>query len=130
MSATASGIVIILLGAWLRADVLAIVGFAVLGAGIGTGSRTALVALTKGSGPAQQGALASLYAAVCYAVAAVVVTTVGLVGMLTGLVPAVVGALATFGIMALTAATWAPRVRDAHGLLHTHNRPSPNYEEI
>jgi MFS family permease len=112
MLAVTAGIAGILAGAWIRADLPALAGFAILGAGIGIAYRAALVALTRGAAAARQGALASLYAAVTYSVAAAVVALVGWVGNLTGLVPAAIGALATLGVAAIAATAWAPRLRD------------------
>ncbi|WGX95313.1 MFS transporter [Nocardioides sp. L-11A] len=134
MLATAGGIVVILVGAWFRSDVLSIIGFVALGAGVGTGYRTALVVLTKGSRAARQGALASLYAAACYSIAAAVVTAVGVVGNQTGLVAAVCGTLALFGALALSVSAWVPRVSDAQDALtvyprgvHAHNEDMSNW---
>ncbi|WP_406724498.1 MFS transporter [Streptomyces sp. GD-15H] len=135
MLATTGGILVILVGAWFRADLLSILGFVALGVGVGTGYRTALVALTKGSNAARQGALASLYAAASYSIAAAVVTVVGLVGNLTGLVAAVCGTLAVFGALALSVSAWAPRASDAQeastddaGGVGTHNEDMSNWD--
>lgn len=110
--AMAAGVAGVIGGAALRLDALALIGFALFGAGIGVSYRAGLVALTRGSPPARQGALSSLYAAVTYAAAAIVVLTVGWIGNLTGVLPAVLGALAAAGVAALAALLWAPRLQD------------------
>ncbi|GAB3600292.1 MFS transporter [Microbacterium tumbae] len=99
-------------GAALRIDALALPGFALLGVGIGLSYRAGLVTLTRGAAPARHGALSSLYAAVTYAAAALVVLSVGWVGNATGVVPAALGALALTGVLALATLLWAPRLRD------------------
>ncbi|WP_127817738.1 MFS transporter [Microbacterium sp. CPCC 204701] len=109
MAVGAAGIVA---GAMTGVDVLALIGFALLGAGIGVSYRAGLVALTRSSSPARQGALSSLYAAVTYAGAAVIVLAVGWIGNMTGIVVAALGAVAFAGVAALVALTWAPRLRD------------------
>lgn len=112
MLAIATGIVGILTGAWLRSDAAALSGFALLGAGTGFASRTALVTLTRGANPARQGAAASLFAAVTYCAAAAVVLVVGLVGNTTGLIRASTATLSVLGVLATVALLWAPRLRD------------------
>ncbi|WP_460944175.1 MFS transporter [Okibacterium endophyticum] len=106
------GIAGILSGAWLALDALAIAGFAVLGAGVGVSFRAALVALTRGATPSRQGSLASLYAAVTYTVSAATVLAVGWAGNTAGLVPAVLAALGTVGVLSTVAVIWVPRLRD------------------
>ncbi|MGO2113312.1 MAG: MFS transporter [Pseudoclavibacter sp.] len=106
------GVVGMLAGAWLAADVLAIAGFGVLGIGIGISFRTALIALTRGATPARQGAQASLYAGVTYTISAATVLVVGWVANTTGLAPAVLAALGVIGMLSVFALTWAPRLRD------------------
>ncbi|WP_155357894.1 hypothetical protein [Acrocarpospora macrocephala] len=120
MLAMTGGITGILTGAWLRAALPAVVGFALLGAGIGIAYRAALVALTRGAAAARQGALASLYAAITYSVAAAVVALVGWIGNLTGLVTATIAALAVLGASAIVALAWAPRLRDTIDFTRPH----------
>jgi hypothetical protein len=117
-----AGVTGILTGAWLRADTPAIAGFALLGAGTGIAYRATLVALTHGATPARQGALASLYAAITYTVAATVVLVVGWIGNMTGLIPATVATLAALGVSTIVLAAWTPRSRDTISVdgPHTH----------
>lgn len=112
----AFGVACVLGGAWLVLDPLAIVGFAFVGAGAGIAYRTGLVRLTRGVDPARQGALASLYAAGTYAVAALIVLLIGILGNVVGLIPIIVWTLATIGVLALAALFWAPRLRDTMDL--------------
>lgn len=116
----ATGAALILGGAYLRADSVAISGFVVIGAGIGIAYRAALVMLTRGSDPARQGATASLYAAITYAMAALVVLVIGWIGNTTGLVPATVAALTITGALAIAALVFSPRLRGTTDLISTH----------
>lgn len=99
-------------GALTGAQPIALAGFALLGAGTGFAYRSALVALTRGTSPVEQGALASTYAAATYSTAAACVLAVGRVGDSTGLGPAALGTLATLAVLALACLRWAPRLRD------------------
>lgn len=112
LGAMAAGAAGMIGGAVFACIPIALVGFALLGAGIGISYRAGLVALTRGTLPAEQGALSSLYAAVTYAGAAVIVLLVGWIGNVIGIVPAALGAIALAGIAAVVALTWAPRLRD------------------
>jgi hypothetical protein len=91
---------------------LALVGFALLGAGVGTAHRMSLVALTRDASPARQGALASLFAGVTYVAAAGVVLLIGWIGDSTGVVPAALTAWAACAALSLLALLWSPRLRD------------------
>ena len=106
----AAGVGFILAGAYFRIDPVAIGGFVVIGAGIGVAYRAALVMLTRGADPARQGASASLYAAITYAVAALVVLAIGWIGNTTGLVPATIAALVLTGVLAMAALAFSPRL--------------------
>jgi MFS family permease len=99
-------------GATSRVEPVALIGFALLGVGVGVSYRAGLVALTRGTTPARQGALSSLYAAITYAAAAVAVLVVGGLGNVLGIVPAVVGGICATGLAAIAALLWAPRLRD------------------
>ena len=116
------GVTSILVGAWFRADAPAIVGFGILGAGLGVAHRAALVVLTRQAAPARQGALASLYAGITYAIAAVVVLAAGWVGRLIGVVPATVVFLGAIALAAMVALLWAPRLRETIGVDQPHRK--------
>jgi len=120
--AMAAGITCILIGAWLSSELVAIAGFVVLGSGIGLAYRAALVALTKGTTPAQQGALASLYAAITYAIAATVVLAIGGIGNMTGLVTASSAVLGAIGLLAVISVAWAPRLLDTRNYTQQQRR--------
>lgn len=107
-----AGVAGIVVGALAALDAVALVGSALVGAGIGVSYRVGLVALTRGTTPARQGALSSLYAAVTYAAAAIGALLVGWVAVGTGLVVAALGALTAVGVAALLAVLWAPRLGD------------------
>ncbi|SDH68700.1 MFS transporter [Agrococcus jejuensis] len=115
----AAGALSVAAGALWAATPVVLVGYALLGVGIGISYRAGLVALTRGATPAQQGALSSLYAAVTYAAAAVAVLLVGGIGNLTGVVPAAIGAFALVGVASLATAVVAPRLRDTAEPLRT-----------
>lgn len=112
MLAAALGAACTILGALAAAEWLAVAGFALLGLGIGTCFRASLVVLTHGAPPADQGALASLFAAANYTGSAVVVALIGWLGNATGLVPAALGSLGVVGVISLAMLVWAPRLRD------------------
>jgi hypothetical protein len=110
VTAMVSGVSAILLGLRFPVDALAIAGILLLGTGIGIVHRTALLALTQGSASARQGAVASLYAAVTYAVAALVVLGGGSLGSRIGLLPVAEGALLSVALVALACSPWTPRL--------------------
>ncbi|MDM4763875.1 MFS transporter [Galbitalea sp. SE-J8] len=112
LGALALGIVVAGLGAIARIEPVVIAGFAIVGVGIGVSYRTALVVLTRGSSPARQGALASLYAAVTYGAAATSVLVVGAIADEAGLVPTLVAAAGVVAALAVVACIRAPRLRD------------------
>ncbi|MGE7961960.1 MFS transporter [Pseudomonas sp. NPDC089918] len=92
-----AGIIFLLLGADLRLSSLATIGFAVIGMGIGVSYRLGLITFTKGSSPAQQGALSSFYAAITYGAAAACALALGIAGNEVGLHMTVI---ILFGILA------------------------------
>lgn len=85
VTAITAGIVFLLLGADLGLSSLAAIGFAVIGMGIGVSYRLGLITFTKGSSPAQQGALSSFYAAITYGAAAICALALGVAGNEFGL---------------------------------------------
>lgn len=112
MVLTALGVTGIVGGAWTDSPIVAIAGFGVLGIGVGVSFRASLIVLTRGATPARQGALASLYAAATYTVAALIVLLIGWIGNITGLIEALFTALGVVGLLALAVTAWAPRLRD------------------
>jgi hypothetical protein len=96
-AAITAGIIFLLIGAELRLPSLAIIGFAVIGMGIGVSYRLGLITFTKGSSPVQQGALSSFYAAITYGAAAVCALALGIAGNQVGLQITVI---TVFGILA------------------------------
>ena len=117
--ASALGAAGVVLGAVAASAPLALVGFAVLGAGLGVAARTGLVALTRGAEPARQGALSSLFSAVTYGAAAVTMPLFGGIGNSIGLAPIALGGLAVIAVLCLVALLWAPRLRDTLDQGHT-----------
>ncbi|GEK79722.1 hypothetical protein [Agrococcus baldri] len=112
LAAIALGAAAIVTAAAFAFSWLAIIGFVLLGAGVGTACRISLITLTLGASPARQGALASLYAGVTYIVSAGVVLLVGGIGDSTGLVPAALATFCALAVLALAALLWSPRLRD------------------
>lgn len=111
----AVGAALQLLGGGVQSIPIALVGFALVGVGAGIGYRVALVVVTRGSSPAQQGALASLFAAVTYAAAASAALLTGAVGNLVGLVPAAAVVLGVVTVSSLALVRRSPRLRDSVG---------------
>lgn len=92
--------------------VIAVAGLALIGAGAGIAYRAGLVAFTLGASSSRQGALASMYAAVTYAVAAASALAVGRVSDVVGFGPTTAGVYGVLTVLALLALVWAPRLRD------------------
>ncbi|WP_374754683.1 MFS transporter [Arthrobacter sp. AFG20] len=111
----ALGIAGILAGARLGWDVLAIAGSALTGAGLGASHRLGLVMFTKGTPPADHGALSSFYAATTYLIAGLSVLGSGMLGSVLGLEGSVLTTFAVLGTAAAGLAWKAPRLRDSHG---------------
>ncbi|WP_306232871.1 MFS transporter [Agrococcus beijingensis] len=114
-----SGMLLLALGAasvavavvWAQ-PIAGVVGLVAIGAGAGIAYRAALVVFTLGARSSQQGALASVYAAVTYAEAAVAALGVGRLSDLVGFGPAAVGTFGALAVLAAAALLWAPRLRD------------------
>lgn len=99
-------------GSLAALPIIAVAGLTLIGAGAGVAYRAGLVAFTLGASSSRQGALASMYAAVTYAVAAASALIVGRVSDLIGFGPTAVGAYGLLTLLALLALAWAPRLRD------------------
>jgi predicted MFS family arabinose efflux permease len=108
----AAGIALELVGSLTGSTALAIVGFALAGAGLGVAYRLGLLKLTRGASPAQQGALSSLYAAITYAVAAAAVLGAGALGSTIGLESTTYIVFTITAVAALVLWPGAPRLRD------------------
>ena len=99
-------------GALIPFAPLSLVGYAVLGVGVGIAYRAALVALSRGASPARQGALSSAYGAVTYAAAAIAVLVVGAAASVFGVIPVAVGAFIIAAAAAAMMLPFAPRLRE------------------
>lgn len=112
VAALAVGVGAVLAGAAAHLSYISLAGFAVLGAGLGIAYRLGLVMLTRGAAPANHGALSSAYAAVTYAVAALVVLAAGAAGNALGVQTVVYLVFGIVGVSALAAALRTPRLGD------------------
>lgn len=108
----AVGICLMLGAALMKHDVLALLGFALLGAGVGISYRLCLVVTTKGASIVAQGALSSSYAAITYGAAAASVLGAGVIGNLLGLQATVTMLFAAIVVLSILMARHAPRLRD------------------
>lgn len=108
----AIGIVLMLVAALFKLDALALLGFSLLGAGVGISYRLCLVVTTKGASVIAQGSLSSTYAAVTYGAAAAAVLGSGLIGNLFGLQSTVAAVFIALVVMAVVMTRHAPRLRD------------------
>lgn len=106
------GALLVPLGVAIGHPLMALLGFPVLGFGTGVAYRLSLVVLTKGSEPARQGALASLYGAVTYGAATVASLTAGLTGNLLGLRSTIVAIFLLIAVVSAWLVWRAPRLRD------------------
>ena len=104
------GGVLILAGAYVHRDLLAMAGFVALGIGTGVSYRLVLMVLVKNASPSHQGAIASFYAAVTYGASASSVLVAGLMGNVLGIQNTVVAVF----LMLICATAWlskgAPRL--------------------
>ncbi|NPD70328.1 hypothetical protein HPQ61_27140 [Acetobacteraceae bacterium] len=107
-----AGAVLVPVGVAIGHPLVALLGFPVLGFGTGLAYRLSLVVLTKGSEPARQGALASLYGAVTYGAATVGSLAAGLIGNLIGLKSTIVGIFLLIAVFSAWFTACAPRLRD------------------
>lgn len=111
VEAMAAGVFLILLGSSVSSEVAGLLGFGVLGAGIGVSYRLALVMLTKGVSARDHGALSSTYAGITYAAAAFSVAATGFAGNLFGLKATITAVLVMLIFAFLSMMRKAPRLR-------------------
>ncbi|NQX28053.1 MFS transporter [Microbacteriaceae bacterium VKM Ac-2854] len=112
LPALALGVVLIFAGGAISVPALSLLGFALIGFGIGVSYRIGLVVFTRGSNPARQGSLAAIYAAATYAAAALLVLSVGGLGNLVGLMTATIILFSAVCVAAVVCIPFAPRLRD------------------
>ena len=110
--AMVAGAVLVACGAVIGHPLVALLGFPVLGFGTGLAYRLSLVVLTRGSTPARQGALASLYGAVTYGASTFASLTAGLMGNLVGLRSTVITIFLIIAFVSAWLTGRAPRLRD------------------
>ena len=108
----AAGLVLIAAARLLGSSALAILGCGAIGFGIGVSYRLALVVITRGATPAQQGTRASLYAATTYAAAAASVLGAGSWANTTSIPTVVTQGSTLLATLALLLLPIAPRLRD------------------
>lgn len=97
-------------GVIFHTQIIALVSFALLGAGVGVSYRLNLVMLSRGASPARQGSLSSTYAAISYAMGAAVVLGTGGLGHTVGLSSAAITALGLTAVAAAVGLPFAPRL--------------------
>lgn len=104
------GLCLVVAGALIGVSDVSLAGLAFVGAGIGISYRMALVMLTRGAPPNIHGVLSSTYAAITYAIAAISVILLGMLGNIFGLHNVVVAALALMAVLSAVLFRSSPRV--------------------
>jgi len=107
------GISLLLIGAILHNTALSLIGFGLLGIGIGVKYRTGLLVLTLGAAPVEQSSLSSVYAATTYGVAAATVLVAGWMGAHFGLDHLVPWLFIALGLVTIVFSPWAPTLSDS-----------------
>ena len=104
---------LLLIGGILHNNALSLLGFGLLGIGIGIKYRTGLLVLTLGAAPAEQSSLSSVYAATTYGVAATTVLVAGWMGGYFGLDRFVPCLFLALGLITIAISPWAPKLSDS-----------------
>jgi MFS family permease len=104
------GLLLVVAAVFTGLSGLSLLGLAFVGAGIGISYRMALVMLTRGAPPNIHGVLSSTYAAITYAIAAISVIVLGMLGNVFGLHNVVLAALALMALFSAILVRGSPRV--------------------
>ncbi|MGB8418663.1 MFS transporter [Paraburkholderia sp.] len=107
------GISLLLIGGIFDNNTLSLLGFGLLGIGIGIKYRIGLLVLTLGAAPAEQSSLSSVYAATTYCVAATTVLVAGSMGESFGLDRFVPCLFLVLGLITVAFSPWAPKLSDS-----------------
>jgi len=111
--AMAVGAGLLLVGAEVHSSAVVLFGLGILGGGAGVAYRIGLLVITKGCCPSLQSSRSSIYSAVTYGAAAVVILLAGVAGNVFGISHVVTALFSVLVCIKLALSAWAPRLKDS-----------------
>ena len=109
----AVGAGLLLVGAEVHSSAVVLFGLGILGGGAGVAYRIGLLVITKGCSPSLQSSRSSIYSAVTYGAAAVVILLAGVTGDVFGISHVVTALFSVLVCIKLALSAWAPRLKDS-----------------
>lgn len=109
----AMGAGLLLVGAGIHSSAIVLLGLAALGGGAGVSYRIGLLVITKGCSPSLQSSRSSIYAAITYGAAALVILLAGFAGNIFGISYVVTALFSVLVCIKLGLSAWAPNLKDS-----------------